>query len=183
MLPCAGYSVGWWAMYAPCCLSGCIGAYVFVIVCVFVVVWGWGKSGDGEMRKEIFGWYRIKLYLSVYKLYQMIKKRETCLYCGEKMESITAKKKFCSALHKLYWHRENKFSKGIYQQLKDNAPVFDASSTNIKKSFYEILDGTASVISEEPKWKLKNPIMKVPDGLTSIQKKVWVANWRKENIK
>lgn len=36
----------------------------------------------------------------------MIKKRETCLYCGEKMESKTAKKKFCSPIHKLYWHRE-----------------------------------------------------------------------------
>lgn len=37
----------------------------------------------------------------------MIRKRETCLYCGEKMESVTAKKKFCSAVHKNYWHREN----------------------------------------------------------------------------
>lgn len=37
----------------------------------------------------------------------MIKKRETCLYCEEKMESITAKKKFCSDKCKVYWHREN----------------------------------------------------------------------------
>ncbi len=36
----------------------------------------------------------------------MIKKRETCLYCGEKMESITAKKKFCSTLHRVYYFRE-----------------------------------------------------------------------------
>lgn len=50
----------------------------------------------------------------------MIKKRENCLYCGEKMESITAKKKFCSALHKLYWHRENK--KGAVEDVFIGAP-------------------------------------------------------------
>lgn len=38
----------------------------------------------------------------------MIKKRENCLYCGEKMESKTAKKKFCSDLHRLYYNRELK---------------------------------------------------------------------------
>ena len=38
----------------------------------------------------------------------MIKKRETCLYCGEKMESVTAKKKFCSAKCKVYYGRELK---------------------------------------------------------------------------
>lgn len=37
----------------------------------------------------------------------MIKKLDKCLYCGEKMESKTAKKKFCSDLHRVYWHREN----------------------------------------------------------------------------
>lgn len=38
----------------------------------------------------------------------MIKKREFCLYCNEKMESKTAKKKFCSDLHRLYYNRELK---------------------------------------------------------------------------
>lgn len=37
----------------------------------------------------------------------MIKKRDTCLYCEEQMESETAKKKFCSDKCKVYWHREN----------------------------------------------------------------------------
>lgn len=35
----------------------------------------------------------------------MIKKTENCLYCGKKMDSVTAKKKFCSDLHRVYWHR------------------------------------------------------------------------------
>jgi hypothetical protein len=40
----------------------------------------------------------------------MIQKSEKCLYFGEKMESKTAKKKFCSTLHRVYWNRENKKS-------------------------------------------------------------------------
>ena len=36
----------------------------------------------------------------------MIQKRETCLYCGQKMESKTAKKKFCTPLHRVYYNRE-----------------------------------------------------------------------------
>jgi predicted nucleic acid-binding Zn ribbon protein len=38
----------------------------------------------------------------------MIKKIENCIYCGEKMESITAKKKYCSAKCRLYFNRERK---------------------------------------------------------------------------
>lgn len=36
----------------------------------------------------------------------MIKKRDNCLYCGEKMESKTAKKKFCSPKCRIYYKRE-----------------------------------------------------------------------------
>ncbi len=36
----------------------------------------------------------------------MIKKIENCIYCGEKMESKTAKKKFCSAKCRVYYKRE-----------------------------------------------------------------------------
>ena len=44
--------------------------------------------------------------------YSMIQKRKTCLYCGENMESITAKKKFCCNTHKVYFHREKKVEIG-----------------------------------------------------------------------
>jgi hypothetical protein len=50
----------------------------------------------------------------------MIKKTENCLYCGEKMESVTAKKKFCSDLHRVYWNREQKFEKILTDTLKEN---------------------------------------------------------------
>lgn len=36
----------------------------------------------------------------------MIKKRDNCLYCGDKMESKTAKKKFCSSKCRIYYKRE-----------------------------------------------------------------------------
>jgi predicted nucleic acid-binding Zn ribbon protein len=36
----------------------------------------------------------------------MIKKTENCIYCGEKMESITAKKRYCSSKCKVYDYRE-----------------------------------------------------------------------------
>jgi predicted nucleic acid-binding Zn ribbon protein len=35
----------------------------------------------------------------------MIKKKENCEYCGEKMESITAKKRFCSEKCRVYFSR------------------------------------------------------------------------------
>ena len=38
----------------------------------------------------------------------MIKKVDCCIYCGEKMESITAKKRYCSAKCRLYFNREKK---------------------------------------------------------------------------
>ena len=36
----------------------------------------------------------------------MIKKIDNCTYCGEKMESKTAKKKFCSTKCRVYYKRE-----------------------------------------------------------------------------
>ena len=41
----------------------------------------------------------------------MIQKTENCVYCGAKMESKTAKKKFCCTLHRVYWNREKQLNK------------------------------------------------------------------------
>ncbi len=38
----------------------------------------------------------------------VIKKKEFCLYCGVKMESKTAKRKFCSDKCRVYYSRGNK---------------------------------------------------------------------------
>jgi hypothetical protein len=50
----------------------------------------------------------------------MIKKTENCLYCGEKMESKTAKKKFCCDLHRVYWNREKKISQLVTGDKSDD---------------------------------------------------------------
>jgi hypothetical protein len=47
----------------------------------------------------------------------MIKKIENCLYCGEKMESKTAKKKYCSAKCKIYYNREKKSNNTFWVKL------------------------------------------------------------------
>lgn len=46
----------------------------------------------------------------------MIKKRECCKYCGEKMDSKTAKKEFCSDTHRVYWNREKPKSSKVNVQ-------------------------------------------------------------------
>lgn len=53
----------------------------------------------------------------------MIKKIENCLYCDKKMESKTAKKKFCSDRCKVYWNREKKAAKGTFQVKDENKPT------------------------------------------------------------
>lgn len=61
----------------------------------------------------------------------MIKKTENCLYCGEKMESKTAKKKFCSDLHRVYWNRENKAKgDGRKNEFENAARGRDANGIN-----------------------------------------------------
>jgi len=80
----------------------------------------------------------------------MIKKTENCLYCGEKMESKTAKKKFCSDLHRVYWNRENKVPKpksipadenkaqeSTQNKNTDNIPITDNSSIEAQIKAYE----------------------------------------------
>lgn len=51
----------------------------------------------------------------------MIQKRETCLYCGQKMESKTAKKKFCTPLHRVYYNRE--LNRGAITEVSVPCPV------------------------------------------------------------
>lgn len=90
----------------------------------------------------------------------MIKKKENCEYCGEKMESITAKKRFCSQKCRVYFNREYKCSK--------------------TKTLLEIIDTTG-----EPNILANLPIKEVgdkkqmPKGL-SIEERI---KWLEENEK
>jgi len=94
----------------------------------------------------------------------MIKKRETCLYCGEKMESETAKKRFCSDKCRVYWKREN-------------------SNLKFKKSTQESFDGRKSqkvFFDEVGQWqepdKIKINKEKMPLGLSLSEQIEWRLN-------
>lgn len=56
-----------------------------------------------------------------YQIVTMIQKRETCLYCGQKMESKTAKKKFCTPLHRVYYNRE--LNRGAIAEVSPQEPL------------------------------------------------------------
>lgn len=85
----------------------------------------------------------------------MIKKTENCLYCGEKMESKTAKKKFCSDLHRVYWNREKAYEKHIDEVLAK--PEFKKLQTETLKNL--ILTGQAELPKSEKHslWKEGDP--------------------------
>lgn len=82
----------------------------------------------------------------------MIKKTENCLYCGEKMESITAKKKFCSDLHRVYWNREQKIEKLM-------AKTFDANKEEIDLVVNDIMHlGMAATKTDGITFKRVDPL-------------------------
>jgi len=108
--------------------------------------------------------YRIKLYQIVSKRIIMIKKTENCIYCGEKMESITAKKKYCSDKCKLYFNREkNVIKRGPPFK---NMPPYDRNSP---KS--EVGSKLEQILVENH----KTP----PMGLKGIDLIIWKSeNWK-----
>ena len=88
----------------------------------------------------------------------MIKKKENCKYCGEKMESRTAKKSFCSEKCRVYFNRESKYSK--------------------TKTLLEIIDTTGEVNILGAKSKIVSK-KEMPKGL-SIEERI---KWLEENEK
>jgi hypothetical protein len=92
----------------------------------------------------------------------MIKKIENCLYCGEKMESITAKKKFCSPKCRVY------FSRTIIKRGPPfkHMPPYDKIASNLEDN---------SKIEEIPVENQKTP----PNGLKGIDLVIWKSeNWK-----
>lgn len=111
----------------------------------------------------------------------MITKTENCLYCGEKMESKTAKKKFCSDLHRVYYNREKfRGTIGLIPSLIKSHPIEYKPGKLSLKDFLEL----QTVLLEE-----KNPHVDVeeikrqieaikveklpPERNTSLGKKSW----------
>ena len=80
-----------------------------------------------------------------------------CIYCNERMESETSKKKFCSDKCRVYWHR--KYPKGnVISPLELASKLADIAK-----------------VVEIPAEKQKTP----PEGLKGIDLTIWKA----ENLK
>jgi hypothetical protein len=57
-------------------------------------------------------------YIASYNEVKMLKKRDTCLYCEEKMQQGTARKKFCSSNCRSYYNsKKNNASKKVTTDL------------------------------------------------------------------
>lgn len=108
----------------------------------------------------------------------MIKKRNTCLYCGEKMDSVTAKKKFCSDVHRVYYNREQK------QKLKGenvSLPIIKKSDMASLAKFVTTKMKPEQLTKELKMNLIRNPVMSVPKGLSSIQRQIWISDFKKKN--
>jgi hypothetical protein len=87
----------------------------------------------------------------------MKNKTPFCIYCGERMESQTSKKKFCSDKCRVYFHR--KYPKGntispveLASKLADNAKVVEIPVEN-HKTPPEGLKGIDLTIWKAENWK------------------------------
>ena len=96
----------------------------------------------------------------------MIKKIENCTYCGEKMESITAKKKYCSPKCRVYHNRKNN------ETVKDHFTIeLDTDKTAIINKSIELVQQ-----KQKPLESLLND-KSMPKGL-SLQERI---NWMEKN--
>jgi predicted nucleic acid-binding Zn ribbon protein len=84
----------------------------------------------------------------------MIKKKENCEYCGEKMESITAKKRFCSEKCRVYSSR--------MKDVLKNEPQKQIIGSNFD---FKLENGTSTV-----KTNIEPPL-----GLKGIDLVIWKA--------
>ena len=107
----------------------------------------------------------------------MIQKTENCIYCGVKMESKTAKKKFCSALHRVYWNREKKavdlLGEKFSEPILKNEPTKSNSSLEYCSKCSQI---TIHIDNSCQKCKIPPPPVKEPneDAIDfAIRKNEW----------
>lgn len=101
---------------------------------------------------------------------RIIRKRESCLYCGEKMESKTAKRKFCSDQHRVYFSRLTKEEKAERLGMQELAAIKKQS----EKSQEEINAYNAKIGLEIDKIKAE-----VNDKTTDIGRRVFRADQEK----
>ena len=103
----------------------------------------------------------------------MIKKKENCEYCGEKMESKTAKKRFCSAKCRVYFSREPKSGGSMtieFKKLDKIASNLDVSKPKADNVTYYYTKPVELTLNGQPE---------PPIGLKGIDLTIWKSeNWK-----
>ena len=97
----------------------------------------------------------------------MIKKSEFCGYCEEKMDSITAKKKYCSNKCRLYAKRER-------DALPENRILANFLSVKIPKKLPN------NSIKEESKTNNKYALLNNSETISNSELEARIANYKKE---
>jgi protein-arginine kinase activator protein McsA len=92
----------------------------------------------------------------------MIKKKENCEYCGEKMESVTAKKRFCSEKCRVYASRLKKVLKKEDNRINE-----------IRGALY----GNVENLALKPENGKLN--IDIPKGLTGVDLLIWKSQNKK----
>jgi hypothetical protein len=110
----------------------------------------------------------------------MIKKKENCEYCGEKMESKTAKKRFCSEKCKVYTSRLKKILRDA--DVKANEKHYDLPPLPQKKPIQKVFNDkpvNPTVFWRKPVIKPINDKPEPPVGLKGIDLTIWKSeNWK-----
>jgi endogenous inhibitor of DNA gyrase (YacG/DUF329 family) len=103
----------------------------------------------------------------------MIKKKENCEYCGEKMESKTAKKRFCSEKCRVYFNRTSKYADDIVSELDNVAK----KRFKLDDSFVNAMEDAKNKLNALESLKNRNP--EPPIGLKGIDLTIWKSeNWK-----
>lgn len=118
----------------------------------------------------------------------MIKKKEFCLYCGNNLESKTAKKIFCNDKCRIYYNREKARGTLNLDIIIDNGKVkaieskkqFVMDNTAVKKRAEQLKGIPKSVIeeekiSEQPKDNFNEFMLEI-DASTSVKEVETIAH-------
>lgn len=103
----------------------------------------------------------------------MIPRKEFCEYCNEKMESKTAKKRFCSEKCRVYSSRASKYADSFVSELDKIAK----KRFKLDDSFVKAMETTKDYLNvvESP----KNEKLEPPNNLKGIELAIWKAeNWK-----
>lgn len=118
----------------------------------------------------------------------MIKKIENCIYCSQKMESVTAKKKFCSDRCRVYWNRMKKGNETINTDL-DLKPLIEKKSFTPQNSnvsaIKKLIKKEEDIDEKIKRWtKKKLSIDEIramcPSDLTGFERAKWISDKREE---